>query len=159
MEKAKNGLVCWQCITLGLKNKECTPLAAFYRELLSQGGDPSAKQKDLDTYIDLSLKNWGWKSQQEFYQWGRQKKAGIKKLKEGGQTQLTKYYEPWIRRETLSHHEAIKRLTKEWQVSSPTAVKKLGWDPRKKFYCQREPRRQRDDTKIIYHMCENRVGC
>ena len=85
--------------------------SCFLSGVIIARGDPSAKQKDLDTYIDLSLKNWGWMSQKEFHQWERQKKAGIKKLKEEGQTQLIKYNEPWIRRETLSHHEDIKRLT------------------------------------------------
>jgi hypothetical protein len=38
MEKAKNGLVCWLCITLGLKNKECSSLQTFFQEVLSKGG-------------------------------------------------------------------------------------------------------------------------
>ena len=37
----------------------------------------------------------------------------------------------------MGYHEAIKRLTKEWRISSPTAVKELGWDPQKRSFIAR----------------------
>jgi hypothetical protein len=77
------------------------------------------------------LKKWGWLSQREFHIWGCKKRRQIKQFKEQGNTQLTKFYESWYRHETVGYHEAIKRLTKEWRASSPTAVKELGWDPQK----------------------------
>jgi hypothetical protein len=111
-----------------------------------KGGDPLAKQKDLDTYIDLSFQKWRWLSQREFHTWGCKKRRQIRQFKEQGNTQLTKFYEPWYRHETVGYHEATKRLTKEWRVSSPTAVKELGWDPPKRSFIVARGSHDVDDT-------------